>query len=189
MNEAYEGMAKQVQDQNIVRAMERVRSRYALAHQQAKLITQNKAQMHLIGNTIAQGLAAGMNHEDVGRIMQGFQLRAQGMTRADAEGLARETFTAARTMARLGVSSEAAADLVCQALQHSYSAREMETMRDSFMSRARNADPTILAKSYANEIKGGRGAENLGSPGMGRAGSPGGARTSGGHGGSGGGGK
>jgi len=183
MNKAHEGMAKRVQDKNIVQAMERVRSRYAFAHQQAKLITQHKAQMHLIGNTIAQGLAAGMNQENIGRVMQSFQHRAKAMTRVDAEELARETFMATMNMARLGVSSKAATDLVCQALQHRYTAREMKTMRNSFMSRARNANPTNLAKSYANEIQGGKGAEGLGSSGMGGAG------MSGGHGGSGGGGK
>jgi hypothetical protein len=190
MNKAHEGMAKRVQDRNIVQAMESVRSRYAFAHQQANLITQNRAQMHLIGNTIVQGLAAGMNHEDVGRIMQSFQNRAQELSGADAEELARETFTAARTMARLGVSSELATDLVCQALQHRYSARQMKTMRNSFMTRARNANPTNLAKSYANAIKGGKGAESLGSPGMrgaGVSGGPGGPGGSGGHGGQGGG--
>jgi hypothetical protein len=179
MNKAHEGMTKHVQDQRIVQAMERVRSRNAFAHQQAKLITENRAQMHLIGNTMAQGLAAGINHEDVGRVMQDFQLRAKVMTRADAEELARETFTATMNMARLGVSSKAATDLVCQALQHRYTAREMKTMRNSFMTRARNANPTNLAKSYANEIQGGKGAGGLGSSGMGGAG------MSGGHGGGG----
>jgi len=189
MNKAHEGMAKRVQDKNIVQAMERVRSRYAFAHQQAKLITQHKAQMHLIGNMIAHSLAAGMNQENIGRVMQSFQHREKAMTRVDAEELAKETFTATMNMARLGVSSKAATDLVCQALQHRYTAREMKTMRNSFMTRARNANPTNLAKSYANEIQGGKGAESLGSSGMGGAGMPGGPGGSGGHGGSGGGGK
>ena len=182
MNKAHEGMAKRVQDKNIVQAMERVRSRYAFAHQQAKLITRNKAEMHLIGKMIAQGLAAGMNQENIGRVMQSFQHRAKAMTRVDAEELARETFTAARTMARLGVSSKETTNLICQALQHRYTAKEMKTMRDSFMTRARNANPTNLAKSYANEIQGGKGAKGVGSSGMGGAG------MSGGHGGGGGGG-
>jgi len=187
MNKAHEGMTKRVQHKNLVQAMERVRSRYAFAYQQAKTITQNRAQMHHIGNTIAQGLAAGMNQEDVGRIMQRFQHRAQEMTRADAEELARETFTATRTMARLGVSSKAATDLVCQALQNRYTAREMKTMRNSFMTRSRNENPTNLAKSYANEIQGGKGSGSQGSPGMGGSGPSGDHGGSGGKGGSGGG--
>ena len=189
MNKAHEGMAKRVQDKNIVQAMERVRSRYAFAHQQAKLITQNRAQMHLIGNMIAHSLAAGMNQENIGSIMRSFQHRAKEMTRVDAEELARETFTATMNMARLGVSSKAATDLVCQALQRRYTAREMKTMRNSFMTRSRNANPTNLAKSYANEIQGGKGAESLGSSGMGGAGmsgDPGGPGGPGGHGGPGG---
>ena len=187
MNKAHEGMTKRVQHKNLVQAMERVRSRYAFAYQQAKTITQSRAQMHHIGNTIAQGLAAGMNQEDVGRIMQRFQHRAQEMTRADAEELARETFTATRTMARLGVSSKAATELVCQALQNRYTAREMKTMRNSFMTRSRNENPTNLAKSYANEIQGGKGSGSPGSPDMGGSGPSSDHGGSGGKGGSGGG--
>jgi CubicO group peptidase (beta-lactamase class C family) len=143
--------------------------------------------MHQIGNTIALGLAAGMNQEDVGRIMERLQHRAQEMSGADAEELARGTFMATRTMARLGVSSEATTELVCQALLNRYTAREMEAMRNSFMTRSRNENPTNLAKSYANEVQGGKGAGSLGSSGMGGSGMSGGHGGSGDHGGSGGG--
>jgi hypothetical protein len=167
--------------------MERVRSRYAFAYQQAKTITQSGPQMHQIGNTIALGLAAGMNQEDVGRIMQRLQHRAQEMSGADAEELARGTFMATRTMARLGVSSEATTELVCQALLNRYTAREMEAMRNSFMTRSRNENPTNHAKSYAKEIQGGKGSGSPGSPGMGGSGPSGGHGGSGGNGASGGG--
>jgi hypothetical protein len=187
MNKAQEGMTKRVQHKSIVQAMERVRSRYAFAYEQAKTIAQNRAQMHDIGNTIALGLAAGMNQEDVGRIMERFQHRAQEMSGADAEELARGTFMATRTMARLGVSSEATTELVCQALLNRYTAREMEAMRTSFMTRSRNENPTNLAKSYANEIQAGKGSGSPGSPDMGGTGASGGHGGSSGHGGSGGG--
>ena len=187
MNKAQEGMTKGVQPENIVPAIERVRSRYAWSYQQAETITQNGAQMHQIGNTIAHCLAAGMNQEDVDRIMQRFRHRTREMTRADAEELAKETFTVTRTMARLGVSSEATTELVCQALLNRYTAREMEAMRNSFMTRARNENPTNLAKSYANEIQGGKGSGSPGSPSMGGSGPSGGHGGSGGNGGSGGG--
>jgi hypothetical protein len=179
MNKAQEGMTKRVQHKSIVQAMESVRSRYAFAYQQAKTITQRRAQTHQIGNAIALGLAAGINQEDVGRIVQSLQHRAQEMSGADAEELARGTFTATRTMARLGVSSEAATELVCQALQNRYTARQMKTMRNAFMTRSRNENPTNLAKNYAKEIQGGKGAESPGFSGTGQSGSSG-----GGHGGS-----
>jgi uncharacterized membrane protein YgcG len=187
MNKAQEGMTKRVQHKSIVQAMESVRSRYAFAYQQAKTITQSRTQMHQIGNTIALGLAAGMNQEDLGRIMERLQHRAQEMTRADAEELARRTFMTTRTMARLGVPSEATTELVCQALLNRYTAREMEAMRNSFMTRSRNESPTNLAKSYANEIQGGKGAGSPGSSGMGGTGPSDGHGGSGGNGGSGGG--
>ena len=187
MNKAQEGMTKRVQHKNIVQAMERVRSRYAFAYQQAETITQHRAQMHQIGNTIAHCLAAGMNQQDVGRIMQSFQHRAQEMTTADAEELARRTFMASRTMARLGVSSKATTELVSQALMNRYTAREMESMRNSFMTRSRNENPANLAKSYANEIQGEKASGSPGSPEMGGAGMSGSHGGSGGQGGSGGG--
>ena len=107
----------------------------------------------------------------ISRVMESFQHRAKAMPRTDAEELARETITNVMNMVCLGVSSKATSDLVCRALQHSYTAREMKTMRNSFMAHARNFDPTKLAKSYTNDIQGGKGAGNLSASGMGGEGS------------------
>jgi hypothetical protein len=198
MSKAYEGMTKQIQDQNIVQAMETVRSRYAFAYRHAEMLAQDRAQMHLIGRTIAQGLTAGMNREDVGRITEMLQHRAQQMTRAKGEELAAETFMASITMARLGVSSKATTDVVGKALQNNYTARNMKALRNSFMTQSRNVNPTNLAKSYAQALNAGKGIESPGfsgsggsgggegSGGSGAPGGPGGSGGAGGHGGSGG---
>jgi len=195
MSKAYEGMTKQVQDKNIVQAMETVRSRYAFAYRHAEMLVQDRAQMHLIGRTIAQGLAAGMNREDVGRITEMLQNRAQQMTRAKGEELAAETFMTSITMARLGVSSKATTDVVGKALQNNYAARDMEALRNSFMTQSRNVNPTNLAKSYAHALNAGKSVESPGfsggddsggGEGSGGSGAPGGTGGSGGHGGSGG---
>lgn len=161
MNKAYEGMSKQVQDRNIVQAMENVRSRYAFAYEQARELTEEKAQMRSLGNTIAKGLAAGVNDNDVGEIMERLQQRTQQMRRAQTIELATETFRTARDMARLGASSKDAADVVCQALKHRYSTKEMKAMRTSFMTRSRTTAPTDLARMYSSAIKQGIGAESL----------------------------
>jgi len=129
MSKAYEGIAKQVKDQNIVQAMEKVRSRYSSAYKQANELTPNKAQTRLIGNNIAEGLAAGMNDYDVSRIRHRLQQRSQQMTNSEMNELAVESLRSARDMARLRVSSSSTADIVCQALQHRYGAKEMKKMR------------------------------------------------------------
>lgn len=163
MNKAYEGIAKHAQHRNIIRAMELVRSRYAFAYTEAAKLTQENAQIRYLGDTIAKGLAAGMDNKDVERIMYRLQERTRVMTKNQASEYAIETFTAARIMASLSVSSTAAADVVCQALQHSYSATEMKMMSKSFMSQSRHSEPDILAKSYADAIRHGKSAESLGS--------------------------
>ncbi len=180
INKAYEGMAKQVQDRDIVHAMERVRSRYAFAFEQARHLTREKTQIRLLGDNIAGCLASGMNDGDIGRIMHSLQERTREMTQNQAHDLALETFKAARNMARVRVSSELTSDVVCQALQHGYTARDMERMNHSFMTRSRQASSTDLARRYAKAIKGGAKAESLGSSGKGGSGGSGGS----GHGGS-----
>jgi len=172
MSKAFEGMAKHVEARNVVRAMEKVRSRCGLADEHAKRITEERAERDQIRNTIANCYAAGMKNRDVEAIAQALQqrTRTQQMTRAQVGRLATEGFGAARDMARLGASSKAAADVVCQALEHHYNAREMKTMRKSFMTHSRYSSPNSLAESYSHGIRGGKSAEGLGASGMGGAG-------------------
>jgi len=161
MSKVYEGIAKQVKDRNIVQAMEKVRYRYSFAYKQANELTPDKARVRLIGNNIAEGLAAGMNDDDAGRVMYRLQHREEQMTKAQVGDLAVETFGFARDMARLGVSSRSTTDIVCQALQHHYSAKEMTRMRKSFMNHSRNFSPTTLSERYLDAISRGRSVENL----------------------------
>ena len=170
MSKAYEGIAKQVKDMNIAQAMEKVRSRYSFAYKQANELKPNKAQIRLIGDNIAEGLAAGMNDYDIERIKHRLQVRAQQMSNAQMGELALETLSFARDMARLGVSSMSTADIVCQALQHHYGAKEMASTRKSFRAHSRNSSPTTLAERYLDAIRGGRSVENLGSLGTSGAG-------------------
>ena len=191
MDKAHEGMAKQVEETSILQAMEQVRSRYTFTYEQAKLLTQERAQTRALAHIMAKGLAAGMTQEGLAGIMNTLQHRAQEMTRTQKVELAQETFKASRDMARLGLSSKATTDLVCQALQNKFTAREMETMRNSFITQSRSSAAAHVAKSYSNAIKGGKSADSLGSMGSGGAGSSGasggpGGGGSGGSGGSGG---
>jgi hypothetical protein len=175
MNKAFEGMAKHVEARNVVRAMEAVWSRYGLADDHAKRITEERNQRNQIRNSIANCYAAGMKNSDVEAILQALQqrTRTQQMTRGQVGGLATEAFRAARDMARLGASSQAAANVVCLALEHHYNAREMKTMRKSFMTHSRYSSPNSLAESYSHGIRGGKSAEGLGASGMDGAGDSG----------------
>jgi hypothetical protein len=195
MSKAREGMAKQVRDQAVVQAMEQVRSRYSFAYEQAKKISLDSQQRSRLGDTLAQGLAAGMAEKDIEAVREQLQIRTRQMTRNRAEDLSLETCNTVRTMARLGVRSGLVEEVVREALQNNFQAREMKTLRHSFMQQSRKADPAKLAQSYTHGIRGGMNAESLGSVekgGVGRGGAgagtggPGG--SAGGSGGSGGGG-
>lgn len=186
MNKAYEGMVKQLQAKNIVQAMERVRSRYAFAYEQARALTKERSQVRAIGNTIAKTVTAGMDQKDTQGIMDRLRERTQQMTQSQTMELAKESFKAARDMARLGLSSKTITNLVCLALQNGYTARKMENMRNSFMIQSRSSNPTHLANTYSNAIKGGKSTDSLGDSGSSGQGGQGGTGGPGGGGGPGG---
>jgi hypothetical protein len=136
MNKAYEGLAKQVQARAVVQAMEQVRSRHAFASKRAKAITNDKSKINQMTTILAGSMAAGMIHEDADRIMQALQERTRNMARAHAEDLAMQTLMTTRTMARLGMHSQAVGDSICQALQKGYGAQEMHRMQNTMMAKA-----------------------------------------------------
>ena len=163
-----------------VKAMEKVRSRYTYSYRRANEITPEKARVRNIGNAMAEALTAGMTREDTDRICDQLGDRMQDRSRdrdqdkdgepdrdrdrdrIHSEDLAQESFQAARTMARLGVSSATAGDLICQALQHRYSAQEMKQLQNTFQSQARHMASEKLARQYTLAIGKGTQAENLG---------------------------
>ena len=192
-NKAFEGMTKNVKADRIIRAMQTVLSRYAFAYERAAVLSKQKEQLSRLGNTLAAGLAAGLNNQDAAQICSTVQSRAQKMNSIEHNHLALETLKTARDMARLSVASKAVADVLIQALQKGYSAEEMKTMRAAFMSHSRTTSPQNLAKSYSRAIQHGKSTHGLESPGgkghsgaSGGSGDPGGSGGEGGAGGSGG---
>jgi len=195
MNKAFEGIAKNVHENQVIQAMEKTRNRYSYAYSHAREFTNKRGRTDNIGNAIAKGLAAGRTEKDIERTTERLQERTRQMTRTRAEILAEESFLALRTMARLGVSSKMAADTVCQALQQQYSAKEMKQMHHSFMTRSMSTNPAKLAYQYTHAIRKGVRAGNLdtnqtGKPtqndhtgGSGSSDGSGGSGSSGGHGG------
>ena len=139
MNKAHEGLAKQVQAEAVVKAMERVRVRHEFALKQAKALSNDKAKINQMATVLAGSMAAGMTHEDADRIMLALQERVRNMTRAHAEDLALQTFMTTRMMARLEMHSQMVGDSICQALQQGYSAQQMHNMQNTVMANSRHS--------------------------------------------------
>ena len=188
MSKAYEGMSKHVPADNIVKAMQKVQSRYVFAHQQAQKLPARKSHVNQVGHIIAAGLAAGVDPKGFETIVNELQARFQGMNTEKQAALAIETFKATRDMARLGVSSSQTVSVVITALQHQLGNIQMQNMRAAFVKDSRTTAPQSLAASYAAAIAKGSnfaGSDN-GHPGK-SGGSESGGSGGGGGGGSGGG--
>lgn len=169
MNKAYEGMTKRVQDREIVRAMEKTRERYSYAYQRARQIAGNDSEVQRTGNTVAEGMTAGLKSQDVDRIVARLQTRdrdrdqlgTRDRNRDRLHTLAQESFMTAREMVRYRVPSDTATNAVCAALEKSYQAHDMERLRMSFMNNARYGNAAQLANNYAAGIRNGALSGNL----------------------------
>ena len=183
MNKAHEGIAKNVQAGSIVNAMEKTRERYAYSYQKAKALGVSDDQLATTGNVIAEGMAAGLMNKDVDALCDRLQtrdrmrdktgdeavtkdqVRDQARDRDQIHMLAQESFMTAREMVRRGVPSDVAAETVEQALKNNYQAGEMQQLRNTFMQGAMNSDPAQLANRYANALRHGAQADDIGNAG------------------------
>lgn len=177
MNKAFEGLTKKEQERNVVRAMETVRSRYEYAYRQAQVFSQESDRTRPIGNRIAEGIAAGMEKGDIEAVRDRLKERTRDMDQDKTCQLAEESFAAVRDMVRRGVPSKSSADIVGQALKNNYSVREMERMRNTFMTQSRVSRPEDVARSLSARIGGGEAAGVGGMTGMGGESAPGGTGT------------
>lgn len=156
MNKAYEGMAKQVPAPSIVRAMERVTSRYEHAYALAGQLSRKKETVDKLGRNLAAGLAAGITRNDAEQLVNRLQTRARQMERIELQELASECLLTARDMARQGVSSGTATEVVSRAMEKGFGAREMRSMRSSFMSSGAQGSAESMARSYSSAIQAGK---------------------------------
>ena len=180
MNKAFEGMAKGVDPSLIVGAMEKVQARHSLAYRHAAQISGNKSRAANLGRELSAAMAAGFAPEEADRITQMIRQRAQTMQPDEAYNLALECFYAARDVSRLGVSSQAAANMLGGALEKEFDHQKMRAMRYAFMHQARQTEPQKLAHRFAESIQEGKGyergpgpgnsGEGTGGPGPGRGG-------------------
>ncbi|MGD9366140.1 MAG: hypothetical protein PVH87_10605 [Desulfobacteraceae bacterium] len=156
VDKALEGMAKNVSEQQIVRAMEQVRNRFAVAQLEARQITRNRSRQQTMTRTMAHTMAAGMPPEDVSAIAAQIRSRQRTMAREEYEALAQETCLTARDMARMGVSSQTVKDTVSMALQNGFSATQMNQMRSRFMHQSQNTSPGLVANQFKSHVRAGK---------------------------------
>ncbi len=161
MNKAYEGMAKQADQENIIQAMEKVRARYAFAYQQAKGTSDKESQRTQVMEQIQKCVAAGMAENDVERITYQLRYRVRELPKEDTDGLAAETFRMAKEMVRQRVRSMQAAEVVREALDNNYGAKEMIRIRHSFRKHSKEASAHRVAKAYLECLQTKNRVENL----------------------------
>ncbi len=158
----HEGIAKGIAPENIVRATERVTSRYEYGYDLAERLADNKQQVARLGNTVAAGIAAGLQRRDAEKIVNSLHSKSQGMDRKGLYSLAEETLLTARDMSRRGVSSATTAEVVGKAVEKGFDAHGMRTMRRSFSRHGGPGNAESLAMDYGKAIEQGVEAGGLG---------------------------
>lgn len=160
-SKVYEGIAKHVDPDRIVQALERVTSRYKYGYTLARKLTKKEKQAVELGNTMTAGIAAGLTRQDAEKLVNSLQLRSRQMNRNELYLLAEETMLTARDLSRQGVSSATTAEVVGKAVQKGFAANEMRTMRSTFSRQGAHGNHESLAKGYGTAIDHGAQARDL----------------------------
>ncbi|MEA2114921.1 MAG: hypothetical protein U9P36_06010 [Thermodesulfobacteriota bacterium] len=164
-SKVYEGIAKHVDPDRIVQALERVTSRYKYGYTLARKLTKREKQAVKLGNTMTAGIAAGLTRQDAEKLVNSLQTRSRQMNRNELYLLAEETMRTARDLSRQGVSSATTAEVVGKAVHKGFAANEMRTMRSTFSRQGAHKNRESLARGYGTAIDQGiqaRDLENLG---------------------------
>ncbi len=140
-----EGIAKNIAPERIVRAIERIASRYSHAHLLAGNLVEDKQKAAPLGNIMASGMAAGLTTQDAEKITADFKEKYPHKTKNYS--LVKEMMLTVRDLVRRGVTSATAVDVVEVALQKGLNVNEMRAIRESFnQPGAKNS-----IKSFAKE--------------------------------------
>ena len=162
MNKLYEGIGKNVQAQNIIMAMEKVRERYETASQYAHRMTSNREQAGILTGHIAESLSAGMTGSDIAQIGQMLR-QSEAQNNRERAALEVQTLMTVKTMARIGAKSSSVVDAVQTALMNGYDQNKMKTLERAFINQARTRyNPTDIAESFSRGIKAGVSVDELG---------------------------
>jgi hypothetical protein len=152
INKAFEGMAKHVRPHSVIKAMERVSSRYGYAFRQASRLSHQKTDVEKLGHILAAGLAAGLKHKDVEKMIGRLHKDASHLSRADQRTLAAAALVTARDMARQGVTSAHTGQVVSRALQQGFKTHEMQSLHQAFMARSTEMPADQVARSFSKSL-------------------------------------
>ncbi len=153
INKANEGIAKKIASKNIIQAIKKVQNRHVFASKQAKIITEDKNEADFLSNTIVEGLSAGINDNDINKTVQVLRQKTKHLNKAQVKELSIETFQTTKFMARLGVGSPDATEIVCEGLKQGYSARDFNKLRSFFQIEVQRGNPSVIAEKYRKRIK------------------------------------
>ncbi len=160
-SKVYEGIAKHVDPDRIVQALERVTSRYEYGYTLARKLTKREKQVVKLGNTVTAGIVAGLTRQDAEKLVNSLQLRSRQMNHNELCLLAKETMLTARDLSRQGVSSATTAEVVGKAVQKGFAASEMRTMRSTLSRQEAHGNRESLARDYGTAIDHGVQAHDL----------------------------
>jgi hypothetical protein len=152
MDKAFEGMAKNKPGETIVQAMKKTKSRWTYADRKAQELTTDEETQDRIRMSIAQGMGAGLQDDNIEPVMAQLQTRTRLMSQNKADELCLQTFLTTRTMARLGVDPDNVSDVVSQALQNQFTAREMQQLRSNFNNQSHEMSPNQLANQFSQKL-------------------------------------
>jgi hypothetical protein len=164
INKLHEGIAKNVSAENILQAMEKVRVRYEVANAYTQNMRTDQGQAPAMAKEMAECMAAGMDKDGMNKIMEMLQNKTRNATKNEAFELNEKTLYTARTLARSGVGSKDIVNVLNNAFQMNYNAREMEKLGNTFMRQAKGmSSASDLAKSYSIAIKRGATPDSIAS--------------------------
>jgi len=124
----------------------------------------DEGQATIMAEEMAECMAAGMDKNSMNKIMEMLQQKTRNTSKNAAFELNEKTLKTARTMARSGVDSKDIIDVMNNAFQRNYNAREMEKLGNTFMTQAKGmSSASDLAKTYSTAIKNGATPDNIGS--------------------------
>jgi hypothetical protein len=173
MSKAMEGMAKHASQNQVILAMETVRSRYAYANRLARSLSDDNENIDTMTQAIADSMAAGMKAENLESVMAQLQVRTQNQqqtrNKSEDKNLAVQTMQTIRTMARLGVPPSDVSDTLCQALQNQYTYQEMKQLHHKVSKQAQSTSPH--QNTSRNNAAVGKGGSSGGGSGSGGGGS------------------
>ena len=162
MDKLYEGIGKRIQSENIIMAMEKVQERYKTASQYAHQMSSNNEQAGVLTQQVAECMSAGMTDKHIDRMSRTLSsLKTQNSS--EKSSLQIQTLRTAKTMARLGATSQSVADAVQTALQSGYNQNNMKRLENAFVVQARaRYNPTQIAESFSRGISSGVSVDDLG---------------------------